>query len=110
MSVLISCQNVSKSMTHKTLFRDLQIALEDGERLGIIGPNGAGKSTLLKILVHQDNVDSGQVIWRKQLKVAFVEQQPALRLEASLEETLLAAASREGMGEELAHIEAHKIL
>ncbi len=110
MSVLISCQNVSKAMTHKVLFKDLNLTLEDGERLGIIGPNGAGKSTFLKILAGLETLDEGQISYKKQLRIAYVEQQAHLDPELTVEETLAEVARRERLPIDSSQIEAQKIL
>lgn len=110
MSVLISCQNLSKTMTHKVLFKDLNLSIEDGERLGIIGPNGAGKSTFLKMLVGRETIDEGQISQRKQMRIAFVEQQPHLDPAKSIEETLAEVARKEGLNWDTAQVDAQKIL
>lgn len=110
MGVMISCQGLSKAMTHKMLFQDLTLSLEDGERLGIIGPNGAGKSTLLKMIAGREAVDGGQIAMRKQLRLAFVEQQPELDLQLNLEESMMRAATAVGRSWDSAHVEAQRLL
>ncbi len=110
MSVLISCQNLGKSMSHKVLFQDLNLAIEDGEKLGIIGPNGAGKSTFLKILKGLEPADAGNVAVRKGLKLAFINQEPQFPKQSTIEEVLIQAAQKEGMDHDSALIEAHKLL
>jgi ATP-binding cassette subfamily F protein uup len=74
MGILISCQSLTKSYRSRPLFSDISFGIEDGERLGLIGPNGAGKSTLLKILSGIVEPDSGNVVSRKRLRVAYVPQ------------------------------------
>lgn len=110
MGVMISCQGIKKAMTHKVLFQDLTLTLEDGERLGIIGPNGAGKSTLLKMIAGREPVDAGQIAMRKQLRLAFVEQQPELDLSLTLEESMMRAAEAVGRSWDAAEVEAHRLL
>jgi ATP-binding cassette subfamily F protein uup len=110
MGVLIGCQNLAKSMSHKTLFQDLNLAIEDGEKLGIIGPNGAGKSTFLKILKGLEVPDAGTIAARKGLRLAFITQEPQFSLQQTLEEVLTAAGEKEGMDHATALIEAHKLL
>jgi len=74
MSVLLRAQDIAKAFGVQTLFDDLKLSIEDGQRLGIIGPNGAGKSTLLKILAGLESPDAGEVIRRNHLRLAYVPQ------------------------------------
>jgi len=110
MGVLISCQNLAKSMSHKILFQDLNLAIEDGEKLGIIGPNGAGKSTFLKILKGLEVPDSGTISAKKGLRLAFITQEPQFATQKTLDEVLIAAGEKEGLDHDTAMIEAHKLL
>ncbi len=110
MGVLIGCQNLAKSMSHKILFQDLNLAIEDGEKLGIIGPNGAGKSTFLKILKGLEVPDAGTIAARKGLRLAFINQEPQFPTQKTLEEVLTAAGEKDGLDHDTALIEAHKLL
>ncbi len=110
MGILISCQNLAKAMSHKVLFQDVTLTLGDGERLGIIGPNGAGKSTLLKILAGREVADGGQIVRKKHLKLAFVEQQAIFEGSHSALEILVAEAHRQGVAAEQAELDAQRIL
>lgn len=76
MSLLLSAQNLSKSFGEKLLFQDLSFVVNENERVGLIGPNGSGKSTLLKILAQQASSDSGDLIPRRGLRMAFLSQNP----------------------------------
>jgi ATP-binding cassette subfamily F protein uup len=71
---LISCQKITKTFGLVPVFRDLDFAVAEGDRIGIIGPNGAGKSTLLKIIASLEHADSGDVISRRGLRTAYVPQ------------------------------------
>ncbi len=72
--VLLSVQDLAKSFGARDLFKGLRFGLFEGERTGLIGPNGAGKSTLMRILAGLEEADSGAVIRRKGLRLAYVPQ------------------------------------
>lgn len=109
MGVLVSAQGLTKAMSHKVLFSGLDLSVADGERLGIIGPNGAGKTTLLKILAQKERTDDGLVTRKKNLKLAYVVQQPETPLEKSVIEILQDAGEAEGLSVESASVEAQKM-
>lgn len=109
MGMLISAQSLSKAMSHKVLFSKLDLTVEDGERLGIIGPNGAGKSTLLKILAQRETADDGLVTRKKNLKLAYVIQQPEINGTKTVIEILQEAGEGEGLSADVASVEAQKM-
>jgi len=71
---LIEARGIAKSYGDKRIFRDLDLFLGPGSRVGLIGPNGCGKSTLLRVLVGQETPDAGEVIHADGLQVALFEQ------------------------------------
>ncbi len=74
MSLLFSCQSVSKSYSTRTLFKDLSLSIFAKDRIGLIGPNGAGKSTFLKIIAGVEKPNSGILSPRRDLKIGYVPQ------------------------------------
>ena len=68
MTVLLSCQSISKSFGSRQLFDDLTLSIQEGDRIGLIGPNGSGKSTFLKILAGVERADSGTLSTKRDLK------------------------------------------
>jgi ATP-binding cassette subfamily F protein uup len=58
------------------LFSDISFGIAEGERIGLIAKNGAGKTTLLNILSGKESYDSGAVVFRRDLRVAYLEQDP----------------------------------
>ena len=72
----LDVQGLTKSFGAQFLFNDLCFSIAEGQRVGLVGANGAGKSTLLSILVQREAADAGSIIYKKQLKTSFLEQQP----------------------------------
>ncbi len=86
---LIDAKQISKSMGDKLLFKDLDLVLVPGIKLGIAGANGSGKSTLLKMLMKQLEQDSGEIKWADNLKMVYFDQQrEQLNPKATLKEAL----------------------
>jgi ATP-binding cassette subfamily F protein uup len=72
--MLLSARDLTKVYPSKTLFEGVSVHVEDGERIGLIGPNGGGKSTLMKILAGVQAADSGEVVRRRGLRAAYIDQ------------------------------------
>lgn len=70
------------------MFENISFGLMQGQRTAIVAKNGAGKSTLLRIIFGNDIPDSGEVIFRKDIRVAYLEQQPAFNPDSSIIEHL----------------------
>src|SRR5688572_12011948 len=73
---LLSVENLSKAYGLKDLFQNISFGVEQGQRVALVARNGAGKSTLLKILQGKDIPDSGEVAFRNDVRVAFLQQEP----------------------------------
>ena len=86
MGNLLQLQNASKSFGTKELFHGATFAVNDGEHVGVIGPNGAGKTTLFKILVGLEELDSGEYIKSKNLKIGYLQQESDWDLSKTAEE------------------------
>jgi ATP-binding cassette subfamily F protein uup len=71
---LVEARGIAKSYGDRCVFRDLDLFLGPGSRVGLIGPNGCGKSTLLRVLVGQEAPDAGSILRADGLEVAFFEQ------------------------------------
>lgn len=78
MAILLSCRELTKAFGLRTLFKGITLGLFEGERTGLIGPNGSGKSTLLRILAGLEQADSGELTFRRQVRVGYVAQEDAL--------------------------------
>lgn len=72
----VKLENISKSFKGVTLLKDVSWEVKKGEKVGLVGVNGAGKTTQLKIIVGEEEPDSGQVIKAKHnMKIAFLTQE-----------------------------------
>lgn len=71
---LLSAKNISKSLGGKQLFKNVDLTLSPGTRLGIVGSNGTGKTTLLRILAGQLSPDAGTLKFADGLKIVYFDQ------------------------------------
>lgn len=93
MSVIVSVQDVVKHFGARSLFEGLTVSLHGGDRVGLIGPNGAGKTTLLRILAGEAEPDSGELVFRKGLRLGYLAQIPRLEDTATVEESVAEGAA-----------------
>lgn len=84
MTPLLDVQNVSKRFGAHVLFEDISFSIGEGQHVGLIAKNGTGKSTILSLLSGKESVDSGSIIFRRDIKVGFLEQQPKFDPEESV--------------------------
>ena len=73
-STAIEMHDVSKGFGGRTLFEDLTITIQPGDRVGIVGPNGAGKTTLLRMIRGMEQPDSGQLVRGARVKLGVLDQ------------------------------------
>ena len=76
--ILVDAAGISASRPERPLFRDLDLTLAAGDRLGVVGVNGAGKSTLLRILAGADDPEAGAVRRGRGVRVAALDQRAEL--------------------------------
>jgi len=74
---LLRAADVSLSFGSRTLFHDLTLVVEEGERVGLVGVNGSGKSTLMRILAGELRPDTGELQVRRGARITFLPQEPA---------------------------------
>ena len=84
MTPLLDVQNVSKAFGAHVLFENISFSIGEGQHVGLIAKNGTGKTTLLSLLSGKESVDSGSIIFRKDIRVGFLEQQPKFDPEESV--------------------------
>ena len=80
----LDVQNLTKSFGSTVLFEDISFSIAERQRVGLIAKNGTGKSTLLSILSGKEGYDSGDIIFRRDLKVGFLEQTPIFQPDDSV--------------------------
>ena len=72
----IDVHNLSKRYADEMLFSDLTFSISEGQRVALVGLNGTGKSTLLSILARHEYADGGTINYRRDLRIAYLEQSP----------------------------------
>ena len=72
----LDVQHLTKSFGSLILFNDISFSVAEGQKVGLIAKNGTGKSTLLSILSGKEGYDSGEIIFRRDLRVGMLEQAP----------------------------------
>ena len=72
----LDVQNLTKSFGALVLFKDICFSIAEGQKVGLIAKNGTGKSTLLSVLSGKEGYDSGEIIFRRDLKVGMLDQSP----------------------------------
>ena len=73
----LQIENLTKSFGDRILFENISLGIGEGDRIGLIAKNGAGKTTLLNILAGKENYDSGNIVFRNNLRVGYLEQSPS---------------------------------
>ncbi len=72
--ISLQIENLTKSVGDRLLFGDVNLGVNEGDKIGIIAKNGAGKSTFLRILAGNEDFDSGKITLRNGLRVAYLDQ------------------------------------
>ena len=72
----LDVQQLTKSFGSLVLFENISFSIAEGQKVGLIAKNGTGKTTLLSVLSGKEGYDSGEIIFRRDLKVGMLEQSP----------------------------------
>ena len=80
MKSYLQIENLTKSFGDRLLFGDVTFGVFEGDKIGLIAKNGSGTTTLLRIIAGEEDYDSGAVVFRNDLKVAFLHQLPEFDL------------------------------
>jgi ABC transport system ATP-binding/permease protein len=87
----LSVENISKSFGERTLFENLSFGINKDQKIAFIAKNGSGKTCIMKIINGEDEPDTGQVVIRKDIKMAFLSQDHNLQDELTIEESIFAS-------------------
>jgi ATP-binding cassette subfamily F protein uup len=72
----LDIQNLTKTFGERILFQNISFSISEGQHAALIAKNGSGKSTLLSIIAGFENMDSGSITFKRDLKVSYLEQTP----------------------------------
>ncbi len=84
----LTVENISKSYGEHTLFENISFSIHKDQKIAFIAKNGTGKTSILNILSGDDVADTGEVIYRKDIKVSFLSQDPKFNENLSVEEAI----------------------
>lgn len=87
----VSVENIAKSFGTLRLFEDLSFGINQGQKIGLVALNGSGKTSLLNLLASKDTPDEGEINFRNDIRVGFLEQEPNLNPNLSIEESIFAS-------------------
>lgn len=87
---LLTVENISKSYGELVLFSDISFGINKDQKIALIAKNGSGKTSILNIMSGKDTSETGQVNVRKGIKISFLEQEPYLDPNLTVEETIFA--------------------
>lgn len=80
----LDVQNLTKSFGAQVLFDNFSFSIAEGQKVGLVARNGTGKSTLMSVLMDKEGHESGDIIYRRDLKVGYLEQSPQFDPEESV--------------------------
>ncbi|MBR9758134.1 MAG: ABC-F family ATP-binding cassette domain-containing protein [Algicola sp.] len=84
----LTVENISKAYGERTLFEGLSFSLHKDQKLALVAKNGTGKTSILNMLAGDDTPDTGSIIYRNDIKKAFLSQEPKLDPNLSIEESI----------------------
>ncbi|MEO6176632.1 MAG: ABC-F family ATP-binding cassette domain-containing protein [Flavobacterium circumlabens] len=87
----LSVENISKSFGERTLFDNISFGINKDQKIAFIAKNGSGKTTIMSIINGLDEPDTGQVVLRKGIRMAFLSQDNKLQEELTIEESIFAS-------------------
>ncbi|MFA6703150.1 MAG: ABC-F family ATP-binding cassette domain-containing protein [Dysgonamonadaceae bacterium] len=124
-TTLLQIDSLTKSFGDHRLFENISFGISEGDKIGLIAKNGAGKTTLLNMIGNKETVDGGQIVFRNDVRFAYLEQSPQYDPEMTVMEAcfnteneiarvisryeeVMASGSQEGMDEVMAKMDLLK--
>ena len=80
----LDVQNLTKRFGAQVLFDKISFSIAEGQKVGLVARNGTGKSTLMSVLMNKEGHESGDIIYRRDLKIGYLEQSPQFDPEESV--------------------------
>ncbi|WP_299123573.1 ABC-F family ATP-binding cassette domain-containing protein [uncultured Winogradskyella sp.] len=87
----LNVENISKSYGELVLFKGLSFSIHKDQKIAFVAKNGSGKTSILNILSGKDSPDEGQIVVRKGLRLAFLDQEPNLDANLTIEKIIFAS-------------------
>lgn len=115
---VIQIRNLSKTYDNREILHEIQLTVNENDRIGVVGLNGAGKSTLFKLIANELEFDSGEIIRKNDMTIGILQQDPELdpllTIRESVEEAILpfkkAKDELDEINNSLAHSDDEKLL
>ena len=84
MTPFLDIQNLTKSFGSQILFKNISFSVGEGQKVGLVAKNGTGKTTLLEILSDHEGYDEGNIIYRNDIRISYLKQNPEFNPEESV--------------------------
>jgi ATP-binding cassette subfamily F protein uup len=90
----LSVENISKAYGERILFEDISFGINKDQKVAFVAKNGSGKTSILNIIANLDVPDSGQVVCRKGISIAYLAQKDDINPDLTIEETIFATDNK----------------
>ncbi|GHU68699.1 ABC transporter ATP-binding protein [Bacteroidia bacterium] len=88
MTPYLQIDHLTKSFGDLLLFNNISFGIAEGDRIGLIAKNGSGKTTLLNILTGKEDYDNGEIVFRKDLRTGYLDQNPQFNSEETVDDLI----------------------
>lgn len=91
---LLTVENISKSYGEVVLFSNISFGINQGQKIALVAKNGSGKTSILNIVAGKDSTETGQITQRKGIQISFLEQEPDLNPDLTIEQTIFDSGNK----------------